>query len=125
VHGEPGYSVQPAPQPTPDEVWLVKFQSVLTKDDAKLWWDLAKDAGVSPEDLARYVAVATERLEELENAAATTLAAGWDAEFARVQNTDDAGAAWKAAKAAGVEPMELQRLVQLAQQRLSELGVTG
>lgn len=47
----------------------------------------------------------------------------WDSEFSTVQDNDDASAAWLAAKAAGITGPELNRLVQLAQQRLRELGV--
>lgn len=49
----------------------------------------------------------------------------WDAEFLSVQDSEDASAAWRAAKAEGVSGLELQRLVGLAQQRLRELGVRG
>lgn len=49
----------------------------------------------------------------------------WESEFLSVQDNEDASAAWRAAKAAGVDRMELQRLVGLAQQRLRELGVRG
>lgn len=107
------------PQSAVDAVWADRFRDVRSKADAAALWAVAKDAGVSEENLARYVLVAQERLDELHHARL------WDEEFSQVQNTDDAGAAWKAAKAAGVEPMELQRLVHLAQQRLRELGVTG
>jgi hypothetical protein len=119
VHGEPGYSVQPAPRPTSDEVWLKKFQAVQTQKEAAALWQKAKDAGVAADDLARYVDVAKQRLDEIHHGRL------WDAEFSGVQDTDAAGRLWSEAKAAGVEPMELQRLVQLAQQRLRELGVTG
>jgi uncharacterized protein (DUF2237 family) len=103
-------------------MWIARFRDIGSKADAAARWQEAKDAGVPPEDLARYVHVAQQRLLEL---AQRPEPVDWDAEFSQVQDTDDAGAAWKAAKAAGVEPMELQRLVQLAQKRLRELGVTG
>jgi hypothetical protein len=105
-----------------DAMWIARFRDIGSKADAAARWQEAKDAGVPPEDLARYVHVAQQRLLEL---AQRPEPVDWDAEFSQVQDTDDAGAAWKAAKAAGVEPMELQRLVQLAQKRLRELGVTG
>lgn len=47
----------------------------------------------------------------------------WDEEFANVRDTAHAGRLWEAARAAGVTGPELDRLVQLAQQRLRELGV--
>lgn len=42
----------------------------------------------------------------------------WDQRFSTVTNSAQAGVLWLEAKAAGVEPMELQRLVRLAQDAL-------
>jgi hypothetical protein len=49
----------------------------------------------------------------------------WEGDFQAVTDAAHAGQMWEQARAAGVEPMELQRLVQIAQQRLRELGVKG
>jgi len=46
----------------------------------------------------------------------------WEDGFSRVTTSDQASALWRQAKAAGVDRMELQRLVALAQQRLRKLG---
>ena len=42
----------------------------------------------------------------------------WELKFISVHTTEQAGRLWQQAKAAGVEPMELQRLVKLAQDAL-------
>jgi hypothetical protein len=49
----------------------------------------------------------------------------WEEAFSGVASTTDAGHLWERARAAGVEPMRLQRLVGLAQQRLRELGISS
>jgi hypothetical protein len=49
----------------------------------------------------------------------------WSAEFSCVTHRDQAGVLWQAAKDAGVDPMELNRLVQLAQSTLRAAGVSG
>lgn len=49
----------------------------------------------------------------------------WADLFNNAQSVEHASELWLSAKAEGVEPMELQRLVGIAQQRLRELGVKG
>ena len=49
----------------------------------------------------------------------------WDSQFAGVRTMADASQAYEEARQAGVEPMELQRLVQLAQSALRAAGVMG
>lgn len=49
----------------------------------------------------------------------------WDDDFRFVDSVKEAGHLWAEAKADGVPPMELQRLVKLAQDRLRSLGVQG
>jgi hypothetical protein len=49
----------------------------------------------------------------------------WDREFSRVTHRDQAGKLWVEAKESGVDPMELNRLVQLAQSALRVVGVSG
>jgi hypothetical protein len=50
---------------------------------------------------------------------------GWDYRFRTIETVEEASELWRGAKADGVDRMELQRLVSLAQQRLRELGVRG
>jgi len=49
----------------------------------------------------------------------------WEGLFALVQSKQDASDLWSRAKEAGVDRMELKRLVEIAQQRLRVLGVSG
>jgi hypothetical protein len=49
----------------------------------------------------------------------------WEPLFRAVPHKDAASRLWQEAKAAGVDRMERDRLVDLAQQRLRELGVSG
>jgi hypothetical protein len=49
----------------------------------------------------------------------------WEACFSNVDTKEEASALWRDAKSEGVDRMELQRLVGLAQQRLREPGVSG
>ncbi|HSY00438.1 MAG TPA: hypothetical protein VLG91_24100 [Streptomyces sp.] len=49
----------------------------------------------------------------------------WEAAFSNVETKEEASHLWGKAKLRGVDRMELQRLVGLAQQRLRELGVLG
>lgn len=46
----------------------------------------------------------------------------WDAKFSGVTSSADAGRLWEEARAAGVEPAELQRLVRLAQDTLRAMS---
>lgn len=48
----------------------------------------------------------------------------WEGCFSLVLSVEEAGSWWEKARAAGIEPMELNRLVGLAQQRLRELGIS-
>lgn len=52
----------------------------------------------------------------------TPAARDWDAEFSGVADVAAAGALWEEARAAGVAPMELQRLVALAQSALRSMS---
>lgn len=49
----------------------------------------------------------------------------WEGQFSSVTSKEEASALWRDARSAGVDRMELQRLVGLAQQRLRESGVSG
>lgn len=49
----------------------------------------------------------------------------WEGQFSSVTSKEAASALWRDARSAGVDRMELQRLVGLAQQRLRESGVSG
>jgi len=49
----------------------------------------------------------------------------WDREFSDVRSVREAGVLWQEAKVAGVDPMELNHLVQLAQSTLRAAGVSG
>jgi len=49
----------------------------------------------------------------------------WEGLFALVQSKEDASVLWSRAKEVGVDRMELKRLVEIAQQRLRVLGVSG
>jgi len=49
----------------------------------------------------------------------------WSVKFSGVATIAEAGTLWQEAKDAGVDPMELNRLVQLAQSALRSAGVTG
>jgi hypothetical protein len=55
----------------------------------------------------------------------TVGAPSWERQFSNVDTKEEASALWRDAKSEGVDRMELQRLVGLAQQRLRELGVSG
>lgn len=48
----------------------------------------------------------------------------WEGCFSLVLSVEEAGSWWEKARAAGIEPMELNRLVEMAQHRLRELGVS-
>jgi hypothetical protein len=49
---------------------------------------------------------------------------GWESMFTNVQSSAQAHDLWESARAGGVEPMRLNALVQLAQQRLREIGAS-
>jgi hypothetical protein len=49
----------------------------------------------------------------------------WSVKFSGVATIAEAGTLWQEAKDAGIDPMELNRLVQLAQSALRSAGVTG
>lgn len=49
----------------------------------------------------------------------------WESCFSMVDSKEEASTLWRDARSAGVDRMEIQRLVGLAQQRLRELGVSG
>lgn len=108
--------------------WDTEFSEVLSREDAAAVWQKAYDRGVPPEEMARLKELADARLAEL---AGLPEPVGpmtpelWEQCFSSVESVKEAGAAWEEARNAGVEPLELGRLVGLAQQRLRELGISG
>lgn len=108
---------------TAQETWELLFSTIKHEAEAGKLWERARDAGVESMELARLVELARKRLRELESAAEPVVESpvGWESLFRNVKDSAHAGELWENARNEGVAPMELNRLVQLAQQRLSEL----
>lgn len=104
--------------------WTEEFANIKNREQAAFLWQEAYDAGVPPEEMERLKETADARLKELAAPVATVEQLREDA-FRCVTDVAHAGRLWEAARNAGVEPMELNRLVGLAQQRLRELEVSG
>lgn len=102
--------------------WRSAFSTVVSKGDAAQLWQAAYDAGVPPEEMERLKGLADARLAELDSYVTQPK---WEWSFGNVSSVESAGDLWERARKAGVEPLELGRLVGLAQQRLRELGISG
>lgn len=113
-----------APEMPAETDWTVCFSLVESRDQAATWWQKAYDAGVPPEEMEKLKEIADARLKELA-APVEGEREFWERRFSGVSTVASAGVTWEAARAAGVEPLELNRLVSLAQQRLRELGISG
>ena len=110
-----------APKTAADDPWWEeRFSCVGSKETAGELWQEAYDAGVPPERMERLKELADARLAEL-----APVVDEWSWRFRGVTEVSEAGELWEEARDAGVEPLELNRLVGLAQQRLRELGVSG